>query len=83
MAERSESERHELQLPCAVRGYQVYKAVWDPYFVIGDDFTMKHERNNLHDKYAITNSFRLLFLANYLLFAPTRVSIETISTPIT
>ncbi len=33
-----------LRLPCVVRGYHVYKAMWDPY--LGDDFSTMHQRNN-------------------------------------
>ncbi len=33
------------------RGYHVYKAMWDPY--LRYDFSIKHKRNNSHDKYAI------------------------------
>ena len=41
----------EWRFVCVVRGYHVYKDVWDPY--LGDGFTTKHERNNPHDKYAV------------------------------
>ncbi len=40
-----------LRLPCAVKDYRAYKAVWNPY--LRDDFSTKHQRNNLHDEYAI------------------------------
>ncbi len=42
---------HQLKLMCVVRGYHVYKDVWDPY--LEDDFTTKHQRHNPHDKYAV------------------------------
>ncbi len=45
------TEGEVLRLLCIVRGYHVYKAIWDLY--LGDDFTTKHQKNNPHDKYAI------------------------------
>lgn len=52
MAESSSTEvRHEVKIPSAVRGYHVYKDVWDPY--LDDTFTTKHERANSHDRYAM------------------------------
>ena len=44
------SER-ELKLMYVVRGYHVYKDMWDLY--LGDDFTTKFERHYRHNKYAI------------------------------
>ena len=43
--------RNEEKLSCVVRGYDVYKWIWEPCIV--DCFTTKHEKNNAHDKYAI------------------------------
>ena len=37
------------KLLCVVRGYHVYKYVWDPY--LEDEFTTKHQRLNHHDQY--------------------------------
>ena len=34
-----------------VRGYHVYKDVWDPF--VNDTLVTKHERDNTHDKYAV------------------------------
>ena len=39
------------KLLCVVRGYHIYKDVWDPY--LEDEFTTKHQRFNHHDQYAI------------------------------
>ena len=36
---------------CVIRGYYVYKDVWDPN--LGDGFTTKHKQNNSHDKYTV------------------------------
>ena len=41
----------EWRFVCVVRGYHIYKDMWDPY--LGNGFTTKHEQNNLHDKYAV------------------------------
>ena len=41
----------EWRFACVIRGYHVYKDVWDPY--PGDSFTTKHEQNNQHDKYTV------------------------------
>ena len=49
MAESSSTS--EIRIPSAVRGYHVYKEIWDPF--IDDTFTTKHERGNAHDRYAM------------------------------
>ena len=36
---------------CIVRGYHIYKDVWEPY--LSKDLTMKYQRNNPHDKSAV------------------------------
>ena len=41
----------KVMLMCVVRGYHVYKDVWDPY--PEEDFVTKHQRRNPHDKYAV------------------------------
>ena len=41
----------EWRFLCVIRGYHVYKDVWDPY--LGDGFTTKHDRNNPHDMYTV------------------------------
>ena len=41
----------ETKVSSAVRGYHVYKDVWDPF--VDDTFITKHERDNTHDKYAV------------------------------
>ncbi len=51
MASSRSTEGDVLTLLCVVRGYHVYKDIWDPY--LGDDFTTKYQKNNPHDKYAI------------------------------
>ena len=50
-ATSTEADVSVYRLLCVVRGYHVYKAIWDPY--LGDEFTTKHEKNNPRDKYAI------------------------------
>ena len=52
-----------------VRGYHVYKDVWELY--LGGDFTTKHQRNNPHDKYAAlvffcTNTCKIVSNARHL-----------------
>ena len=42
--------KNEWKLLCMMRGYHVYKHVWDLY--LEDEFTTKHQRRNPH-KYAI------------------------------
>ena len=41
----------EIRIRSTVRGYYVYKDVWDPF--VDDTFITKHERGNSHNKYAI------------------------------
>ena len=36
---------------CVVCCYHVYKELWEP--LLNDELTTKHQRNNLHDKYAV------------------------------
>ena len=49
MAESSSAS--EIRIYSAVRGYHVYKEIWDPF--IDDTFSTKHERGNSHDRYAM------------------------------
>ena len=39
------------EIACVIRGYHVYKRHWDPQEE--DEFTVKHEPNNEHDRYAM------------------------------
>ena len=41
----------EISIPSAVRGYNIYKDVWDPF--VDDMFITKHEGSNSHNKYTI------------------------------
>jgi len=41
----------EWKILCVVRGYHVYSDMWNLY--LEDEFMTKHQRCNLHDKYAI------------------------------
>ena len=43
-ATSTEADVSVYRLLCVVRGYHVYKAIWDPY--LGDEFTTKHEKNS-------------------------------------
>ena len=36
---------------CGLRGYHEYRTVWNP--VIDEVLSTRHERNNIHDRYAI------------------------------
>ena len=45
------SSASEIKISSAVRGYHVYKEIWDPF--IDDTFGTKHERGNSHDRYAM------------------------------
>ena len=53
----------EFRFHSAVRGYHVYRSVWDPF--LDDTFTTKHDRANSHDKYAIAVMPRSLGLFPY------------------
>lgn len=42
---------------CGLRGFHVYQDIWKP--VIGETLHCIHERNNIHDRYAIAATKRL------------------------
>ena len=45
------AEEYQSSLFKLLRGYHVFKDMWDPY--LGDGFTTKHKWNNTHDKYTV------------------------------
>ena len=42
----------ELTVRTAVRGYHIYKEVWPP--AIGEEFVCRQERDNDHDRHAVS-----------------------------
>ena len=42
----------ELTVRTAVRGYHIYKEVWTP--AIGEEFVCRQERDNDHDRHAVS-----------------------------
>ena len=41
----------QYSFPCGLRGYHVYKEIWNP--IVGEKLACIFERNNPHDRYAI------------------------------
>ena len=44
-------EMEEVEIPCCVRGYHVYKVIWAA--AIGEEVECRREPTNFHDRYAV------------------------------
>ena len=63
------------KIASAVKGYHVYKGVWDPF--VEDTFITKHEQGNAHDKYyavSITDDLKTKTVVGHLLKEISKIS---------